>query len=85
MVASDLYLEQADSLAIIVPVTVIVCGWCNYVCFRGRALELDRPSFAMTEQPRTVTRTRLVASSGSVDAQTMGKVDLWLRDFLGLP
>ena len=85
VVASDLYLEQADTLAIIVPVTTNNRGWPNHVLLAGPGLALDRPSFAMTEQPRTVTRDRFFDVAGTVDGSTMKEVDLWLRDFLALP
>ncbi len=85
VIASDLYLEQADTLAIIVPVTTNDRGWPNHVLLKGPDLALDRPSFAMTEQPRTVTRDRLFDLAGTVDAATMKEVDDWLRDFLALP
>jgi mRNA interferase MazF len=85
VVASDLYLRHADTLAIIVPVTTVDRGWPNHVPLRGSTLSLEQPSFAMTEQPRTVTRERLVDMLGVVDAATMREVDVWLRDFLALP
>ncbi|MEV4901917.1 type II toxin-antitoxin system PemK/MazF family toxin [Citricoccus sp. NPDC055426] len=85
VIASDLYLEQADTLAIIVPATTTDRGWPNHVALRGEDLSLALPTFAMTEQPRTVTRERLVEMAGSVDAATMRDVDGWLRDFLALP
>lgn len=85
VVASDLYLEQADTLAIIVPATTNDRGWPNHVPLRGAKLALPRPTFAMTEQPRTVTRERLFDVIGAVDASTMREVDRWLRDFLALP
>ncbi|MGM7668635.1 type II toxin-antitoxin system PemK/MazF family toxin [Microbacterium sp. A93] len=85
VIASDLYLEQADTLAIIVPATTTDRGWPNHVALRGDDLSLTLPTFAMTEQPRAVTRERLVEVAGSVDAATMRDVDGWLRDFLALP
>ena len=85
VIASDLYLEQADTLAIIVPVTTNNRGWPNHVLLKGAGLALDQPSFAMTEQPRTVTRDRLFDLAGTVDGATMDEVDGWLRDFLALP
>ena len=85
VIASDLYLEQADTLAIIVPVTTNKRGWPNHVLMKGPDLALDQPSFAMTEQPRTVTRDRLFDLAGTVDESTMKEVDEWLRDFLALP
>lgn len=84
VVASDLYLEQADTLAVIVPGTTTDRGWPNHVALRGSGLDLDRPTFAMTEQPRTITRERIVGVAGIVDRETMTEVDQWLRDFLGL-
>ncbi len=85
VIASDLYLEQADTLAIIVPVTTNNRGWPSHVLLTGPGLALDQPSFAMTEQPRTVTRDRLLDLAGTVDVATMTEVDRWLRDFLALP
>ena len=84
VIASDLYLEQADTLAIVVPATVIDRGWPNHVRLTGPGLSQDRPTFAMTEQPRTVARERLFDVIGVVDAQTMAEVDQWLRDFLAI-
>lgn len=83
VVASDLYLEQADTLAIVLPATTVDRGWPNHVPLHGVA-GLDRPTFAMTEQPRTITRDRFAAVHGTVDAATMREVDTWMRDFLGL-
>lgn len=84
VVASDLYLEQADTLAIVLPATTQDRGWPNHVRLRGQRLGLSHPTFAMTEQPRTVTRDRFVGEIGVADAATMREVDRWLRDFLAL-
>ncbi len=85
IVASDLYLEQADTLAIIVPATTNDRGWPNHVALKGANLALAEPTYAMTEQPRVITRERLFDVAGTVDAATMHEVDGWLRDFLALP
>ena len=85
VVASDLYLEQAQTLAIVVPATTTDRGWPNHVMLRGPHLGLPKPTFAMTEQPRTVTRDRFAGTLGVVDNETMREVDTWLRDFLALP
>ena len=85
VIASDLYLEQADTLAIIVPATTNDRGWPNHVLLKGPDLALGQSTFAMTEQPRVVTRDRLYEVIGTVDAATMREVDTWLRDFLALP
>ncbi|MFT4029839.1 MAG: type II toxin-antitoxin system PemK/MazF family toxin [Protaetiibacter sp.] len=85
VVASDLYLEQADSLAIIVPCTSHDRGWPNHVRLTGKGLTLPGETYAMTEQPRTVTRERLFDVAGMIDVDVMHEVDGWLRDFLALP
>lgn len=85
IIASDLFLEQADTLAIILPATTNDRGWPNHVALGGTNLTLDQPTFAMTEQPRVVTRERLFDVVGTVDAATMYEIDRWLRDFLALP
>ena len=84
MVASDLYLEQADTLAIIVPCTTRDRGWPNHVKLTGKNLDLPGDTYAMTEQPRTVTRERLFEVAGRIDVGAMREVDSWLRDFLAL-
>ena len=85
VIASDVFLEQADTLAIVVPATTSARGWPNHVLLRGPRLGLTKPTYAMTEQPRTVTRERLGSATGAVDPETMQEVDRWLRDFLALP
>lgn len=85
VVASDLYLEQADTLVIIVPATRTDRGWPNHVRLRGEGLTPEPATFAMTEQPRPLARDRTVGEIGHVDAATMREVDAWLRDFLALP
>lgn len=85
VIASDIYLEQADTLAIIVPGTTNDRGWPNHVRLTGPDLTLGQPTFAMTEQPRVVTRERIFGVVGTVDSATMREVDRWLRDFLALP
>ncbi len=85
IVASDLYLATADTLAIIVPVSTTDRGWPNHIRLRGTDLSDTPTSFALTEQPRTITRDRITGLIGVVDRKTMSEVDLWLRDFLSLP
>ena len=83
VVASDDYLGAVTTLVIVVPVTSVDRGWPNHVLLQGRT-GLDRPSWAMTEQPRTIDRGRVRGVAGQVDAATAAAVDVHLRDFLGL-
>ncbi len=84
VVASDRYLEVVTMLTIVVPVTTVDRGWPNHVPLTGPT-GLSRPSWAMTEQPRTLDRERLHDVAGQVDAATAAAIDVWLRDFLALP
>lgn len=83
VVASPGYLRAVTTLAICVPVTTVDRGWPNHVLLAGPT-GLSRPSWAMTEQPRTVSRTRLNERSGDVGELTLTAVRTWLADFLDL-
>lgn len=85
VIASDQYLEQADTLAIVVPATTRDRGWPNHVRLVGQDLQLGQTTFAMTEQPRTIARERILGVAGMVSVEVMREVDVWLRDFLGFP
>jgi mRNA interferase MazF len=78
------YLQSVPDLVIVVPVTSVDRGWPHHVRVRAPASTLPRASFAMTEQPRTIWRERLVRHTGRADEATMDEVDQWLRDFLQL-
>jgi len=40
------------------------------------------PTFAMTEQPRTISRRRIATVAGKVDDECLGAIRRWLNDFL---
>jgi mRNA interferase MazF len=84
VVSSSDYLASVRELVIVVPITSVDRNWPHHVPIQGRRLGLSKSSFAMTEQPRTVSRGRVGRQSGTVDEPTMAKVDEWLRDFMGL-
>ncbi len=84
VVASAGYLSSVPELVIVVPITSVDRGWPHHVPVRGAALTLAKPSFAMTEQPRTISRERIGRHAGVADEATMGDIDQWLRDFIGL-
>lgn len=84
VVASQAYLDVVTMLALVVPVTTVNRGWPNHVPLRGTT-GLSQPSWAMTEQIRTVPRDRLVGVAGVVDEATLADVSVYLADFLGLP
>lgn len=47
-------------------------------------MQLPKPRWALTEQPRTITRERLTKPSGCVSDECLAEVEERLRDFLGL-
>ena len=81
IVSGQHYLDVVDTLVQVVPITSVPRGWSNHVSL---ADALDRPSWAMTEQIRTVSRDRVVGIAGRVSGDTLGEVRLWLRRFLDL-
>ena len=84
VIASDGYLENVPALVIVVPVTTPDRGWPHHVRIEGRAVELARPSFAMTEQPRTIARSRITGHAGAAGDVTMRAIEQWLPDFADL-
>lgn len=81
VVSNGRYHELVAALAIVVPLTTRDRGWENHV-------EVDaglvRRSWAMTEQVRTVDRSRLGGYIATVDDETLDAVRVWLVDFLDL-
>ncbi len=45
---------------------------------------LTETTFAMTEQPRAISRTRIADVVGTVNQQSFAQITMWLRDWLGL-
>jgi len=84
VIASDDYIANVPELAIVIPVTTRDRHWPHHVRLSGEQLALDRPSFAMTEQPRTIARARITGHAGTVGPTPMAEIDQWLRDFTDL-
>lgn len=82
IVSSFGYLEAVTELAIVVPATTTDRGWPQHVQLTGPTLNLSRPTFAMTEQPRTISRQRIASTSGVVDSDCLASIRRWLSDFL---
>jgi mRNA interferase MazF len=75
------YLRTVPGLVVIVPVTTTDRGWTHHVRLRGDNLELSEISFAMTEQPRTISVKRVQNVAGSVSSQTLVIIRRWISDF----
>ena len=81
VVANTAYLGLVAELAIVVPLTTRDRGWENHV---EVGADLPRPSWAMTEQVRTVDRRRLGSVIAGADDATLDAIRVWLVDFLDL-
>lgn len=75
------YLRSVPNLLIVVPATTTDRGWPHHVRLRGDDLKLKQTTFAMTEQPRTVSPTRISGSAGLVNSQTLAIIRRWISDF----
>lgn len=82
--SSNGYLRAVTTLAVIVPVTTVDRQWPNHIRLQG-ATGLDEPSWAMTEQLRTISRSRLTTVSGRVSQACLLEIRDWLATFLDLP
>ncbi|WP_405063308.1 type II toxin-antitoxin system PemK/MazF family toxin [Kribbella sp. NBC_01505] len=84
IVASNDYLDAVPDLAIALPVSTTDRGWPHHVRLTGARLQLRKASWALTEQPRAISRDRVSRSAGHIDADCQHEIDEWLKDFLGL-
>jgi len=83
VLSSSEYHDAVTTLVIVAPITSVDRGWPNHVRVDGPS-GLDRPSWIMTEQPRTLSRDRLMSVSGHVSAETLRAVRTYISDFLDL-
>ena len=87
VVSSAGYLDSVTprlGLVIVVPATTVEHGWRHHVPIAGRT-GLYRPSWALTDQPRTVSTDRITDVAGQVDDVTAQAIGQALRLFLSLP
>ncbi|MFD7154280.1 type II toxin-antitoxin system PemK/MazF family toxin [Kribbella sp. NPDC059898] len=84
IIASNDYLDAVPDLAIALPVTTMDRGWPHQVRLSGAKLKLSKASWALTEQPRTISRGRISRAAGQIEAGCLDEIDTWLRDFLDL-
>ncbi len=75
------HLDAATDLVVVLPCTSRDRGWINHIRLVGPT-GLERPTFAMTEQPRTVSRARIVAASGRVSPECLRELAAWVHRWL---
>jgi mRNA interferase MazF len=84
VIASDDYVEVVDSLTVLVPCTTRYRGWLNHVALTGDT-GLSVPTFAITDQPRTVSVQRVRRVAGHVDDACLDAITRWVRTWLAAP
>ena len=75
------HLDIVSALVVGLPITTAARGWPNHVRLHGPT-GLERPSWAMTEQPRTLSRARIRNVSGTVTPATLALARRWVGDLL---
>lgn len=83
VVSSPGHLMAVTTLLVGLPITGRQREWPNHVAVDGPS-GLDRPSWVMTEQPRTLARHRVTSPSGAVSPACLAAVRVYLGDFLDL-
>jgi mRNA interferase MazF len=72
------HLKGADSLVTLLPCTTRSRDWPNHVLLEGH-VGLTEPTFAMTEQLRTVSRNRVHGIRGHVSNDCLALIGRWVR------
>ena len=78
VVSSTLFLQVVTDLVTVIPVTSTNRGWANHV----PVPILGPDSVAMTEQIRTISRSRITKYGSCVDEESLDNMRMWIRDFL---
>lgn len=81
VISSSDFSEAIASMAIIVPCTTRNRGWLSHVPVSGPT-GLSRPTYAVTEQPRTISTERIHRVLGRADNATMTSVTAWVRTWV---
>lgn len=82
VVSANPFNEGPAGLAVVLPITTTDRGIPWHVQVDPPEGGLDRPSFIMCEQPRTIDERRLMSDFGAVGSDTMQQVEQRLRDLL---
>ena len=82
VISSVEHIRAATTLVTLVPCTTKDRNWRNYIRLTGPT-GLPQHTFAMTEQQRTISRTRIKSGDDDVDAscptQILGWVHQWIE------
>jgi mRNA interferase MazF len=84
VISSRNHLQIVDHLIIVIPATTTFRNWPNHVRLRGPT-GLPEATFGMTEQPRTISRNRVVAQAGYIDDACLAEVSRWVAEWITRP
>ena len=80
VVSSPFFASFPTAMAIVVPLTTRDRGLPHHVPITSAAAGLKRPSWARTDDVRTISEQRLTGSPlGSVDVEEIAEIRAWLR------
>lgn len=85
IVSSDYALTAVPHVVTTIPLTTRKRPWSTRVPVTGPKTGLDRESWAICEQVRTISTDRLGEAIGTANAKTVERVDRRLRYLLNLP
>lgn len=81
VVSSDDFTDVIDELVVVVPCTSRDRDWPSRIPLTGPT-GLSRPTFAITEQPRTMSTTRVHGVAGFVDNECLTEIMRWVGVWL---
>jgi len=81
VLSSTDFTDIVRELTIVVPCTRRDRGWRNHVQVQGPT-GLNGPTFAMTEQVRSVSIDRVLRTLGSVDNDCLWQIGQWTRTWM---
>jgi mRNA interferase MazF len=80
VISTDTYNNLVEDLAMVMPITSVKRGWSNHI--KVDAGILEKTSYIMTEQIRTISRQRLTSVAGKISPKTLREVLVWAEDFI---
>lgn len=81
VITSSDYSSTIDRLTIAVPCTTVHRGWLNHVELTGPT-GLSVPTYALTEQHRTISTQRVLRLQGRVDERTLNTIARWVHEWI---
>lgn len=84
IIASTDFEDVVQELTILLPCTRKNRDWKNHILLTGQT-GLDTPTFAMTEQPRTISTARIQRVLGRVDANCLATISRWTHLWMHEP